>query len=166
MTPADRSRQAHWKLASRTSVVGALLCTGVCAASPGADAPPAPGPQKVETAKRAQSAEERWGIQPVSLRLTAGGTMLDFRYQVLDAKKALPLFDRKLKPYLFDASSGQALGVPEEGKLGALRSSARNPPVGGKRYFIFFSNGFGTVKKGARVTVVIGDCRLENLLVD
>ncbi|MCU1276996.1 MAG: hypothetical protein JWM53_542 [bacterium] len=107
-----------------------------------------------------------WGIEPVSLRATLGGTMLDFRFKVVDAGKARRLFDRKLKPYLFDPSSGVALGMPEDGKLGALRASLRNPPLAGKQYYVLFANGYGTVKRGRAVTVVIGDCKLEHVRVD
>lgn len=110
--------------------------------------------------------EERWGIRAVSLRPSLGGTVLDFRYKVVDAEKARPLFDRRIKPYLFDPSTGVSLGMPEETNLGALRASPRNPPVVGKHYYVLFSNGFGTVKKGTKITVVIGDCKLENVVVE
>jgi hypothetical protein len=85
---------------------------------------------------------------------------------VLDPEKARPLFDRKIKSYLFDPSSGVALGTPEDTTLGALRTSLRNPPVAGKQYFILFSDAYGTVKRGSRVTVVIGDCMLEDVVVE
>jgi hypothetical protein len=112
------------------------------------------------------SCEEKWGLRAISLRPTLGGTMLDFRYQVVDETKARSLWDRKLQPYLFDPASGVALGMSEDGKLGSLRASMRNPPVTGKRYYVLFANGFGSVKHGSRVTVGLGDCKLENLRVD
>lgn len=152
-----RSRMAFW----------ALACVAACT-GPG-ESPPAPAaiddapaPAPAITA----SPEETWGIMPVSLRPSFGGTMLDFRYRVIDAEKARPLFDRKIKPYLFDPTSGEALGVPENDKLGALRASPRNPPVAGKSYYILFTNGYGTVKRGEKVSVVIGDCRFDDVLVE
>jgi hypothetical protein len=111
-------------------------------------------------------AQERWGLQAVSLRSSFGGAMLDFRYRVTDADKARSLWDRKLKPFLYDPASGVALGMTEDEKLGSLRASLRNPPVKGKQYYVLFSNGFGTVKHGSRVTVVLGDCRFEDVVVD
>ena len=39
-------------------------------------------------------AAEKWGVQIVGLPTTSGGYMLDFRFRVLDAKKAAPLFVR------------------------------------------------------------------------
>jgi len=108
---------------------------------------------------------ETCGIRTVSLRPTMGGSMLDFRFKVLNADKARPLFDRKMKPYLFDASTGTTLGMPEDTKLGALRASLRNPPVAGKLYYVLFANGYGSVKRGRGVDVVMGDCKLEHMVV-
>jgi hypothetical protein len=105
---------------------------------------------------------EKWGIVPLSLRPTMGGALLDFRYQVVDAKKAAPLFDRKLKPYL--VVDGTRLSMPEDSQLGALRASLRNPPVAGKSYYVLF--GSGNVKRGSRVTVMFGPCQLDGVKVD
>ena len=62
--------------------------------------------------------QDTWGIQVVSLRTTAAGSMLDFRYKVLDAKKAESLFVRKTKPYLIHQESGKVLSVPVTAKVG------------------------------------------------
>jgi hypothetical protein len=148
-----------------TTALCALSCASACTGSgarPDETAPPAP----TAPAAAALSPEATWGIKAVSLRPTLGGTMLDFRYKVVDADRALPLFDRKLKPYLFDPSTGAALGTPDDAKLGALRASARNPPVTGKQYYALFANGQGTVKRGSKVTIVLGDCKLEDVVVD
>ena len=110
--------------------------------------------------------ESAWGLRAIALRPTMDGRMLDFRYEVLDAGKARPLFDRKIKPYLFDPTTGTALGMPEGTKLGALRASVRNPPVVGKQYYVIFANTLGKVQKGSRVTVVMGDCAFQGLLVE
>ncbi len=109
---------------------------------------------------------DEWGIVPVALRPTFGGNLLDFRFKVVDAKKARPLFDRRIKPYLVDRASHEALGMPEDSKLGALRAGLRNPPIAGKLYFVLFANARGTVHRGSRVDVVLGDCKLENVRVE
>ncbi len=108
--------------------------------------------------------EKRWGVQIISLRLSAGGAMLDFRYRLTDPEKARPLFDRGIKPYLIDETSGAKLLVPNAPKLGALRQTPKNP-VAGKNYFVLFTNP-GVVKAGNKATVVIGDFRAENLTVE
>jgi hypothetical protein len=106
--------------------------------------------------------EEKWGVQIVGLRQTAAGQMLDFRYRVVDAEKAAPLFDRKTQPYLFDKVSGKSLAVPNMAKIGALRTSSM--PQTGRTYWMFFGNP-GVVKPGAKVSVVIGEFRAEDILV-
>jgi hypothetical protein len=146
----------------KTIALSALLCVVACSKK---SATQRPRSVAVQATAKATAAEQTWGIRPVSLRPTLGGSMLDFRFKVVDAEKARPLFDRKLKPYLYDPSSGVALGMPEDGKLGALRASLRNPPVAGKLYYVVFANGYGTVKQGREVTVVMGDCKLENVVV-
>jgi len=107
--------------------------------------------------------EEKWGVKVLSIRHSAGGYMLDFRYRVLDPEKALPLFDRKIKPHLVDEATGAVFAVPEPPKVGALRSTRKPQP--GKNYFVMFANPGGYVKKNSKVSVVIGDFRAENLVV-
>jgi len=135
----------------------ALACSVLAAGAPASAA---------SAASKKSSLEKTWGIQPVALRLTAGGSMIDFRYRVVDATKALPLFDKKLKPYLLEPRTGAHFDSPDATKLGPLRSSARNPPVNGRMYFVLFSNGSEPLKKGSKFTVVLGDCKLENLTLD
>ena len=107
---------------------------------------------------------EIWGIQPITIRLSANGYMLDFRYKVTDAEKAAPLFSREVKPYLLDQASGAVFGVPSGPKVGSLRQT--RPPVAGKNYFIIFANPGNYVKLGNKVTIVIGDLKVENLTVE
>jgi len=95
--------------------------------------------------------------------MTARGHMVDFRYRIVDAEKAAALFSRNAKPYLVDQESGKVLAVPRTAKVGPLRSS--NEPQEGKVYWMFFGNP-GVVKTGSNVTVVIGDFKVENLVVE
>ena len=107
---------------------------------------------------------EQWGVKVLRISLSAEGYMLDFRYRVLDAEKAAPLFDRKNKAYLVDQVSGAKFQVPESPKVGALRTT--RPPERDKVYFIIFGNPERYVKKGNKVTVMIGDIKIENLVVE
>lgn len=106
--------------------------------------------------------EKKWGVQIISLRQTAAGQMLDFRYRVVDAEKAAPLFDRKIQPYVHDKVSGKSLSVPNMAKIGAMRTSSM--PQSGRTYWMFFGNP-GVVKPGGKVSVVIGAFRAEDILV-
>jgi len=107
---------------------------------------------------------EKWGIEITSLRLTSNDHMLDYRYRVLDADKATDLFKRQIKPYLIHQETGQVMAVPETAKLGPLRNS--NIPQEGKIYWMFFGNAGQLIQPGDKVTVVIGDFRAENLVVE
>jgi hypothetical protein len=108
--------------------------------------------------------EERWGVKILGIRQTANAFLLDFRFRVTDPEKAAPLTDRKAKPYLIDEASGVKLEVPNAPKVGSLR--ARGNPEPSRTYFILFGNSRGLVKKGNKVTVVIGDFEVENLIVE
>ena len=109
------------------------------------------------------SMADLWGIEIEGIRRTSGGYMLDFRFRVLDAAKAAPLFVRATKPYLLDPVSGATFQVPNPPKTGPLRTS--NPPKEGVVYWMFFANPGRYLEPGASVTVVIGDFQAENLIV-
>lgn len=117
-----------------------------------------------QTKEQKKELSDKWGIELVAMRSTAYGHMLDFRYRVLDAEKAAPLFVRKTKPYLIHQGSGKALAVPTTQKLGSLRNS--NKPQQGRTYWMFFGNSHGVVKKGDKVTVAIGDFRATDIEVE
>ena len=106
--------------------------------------------------------EQKWGIRVESLRLSAHGHMVDFRYRVLDGDKALPLADPANKAYLIDEATGTRLKVPVMPKVGALRSTAARP-VAGVIYTILFANPGLLVKTNDAVTLEIGACRIEHL---
>jgi hypothetical protein len=116
-----------------------------------------------EAAAKEESLAEKWGIQITSIRMTANDHMIDFRYKVLDEEKAKELFVRENKPYLIEQASGKVLAVPVTAKVGPLRSSYN--PQKGRIYWMFFGNTRGLVKSGSKVSVVIGEFRAENLVV-
>ena len=106
----------------------------------------------------------KWGIRIESMRLTSAGHMLDFRYRVVDARKAKPLFERKTKPVLRDEASGVQMAVPVPPKTGALRSS--NEPKAGRTYFMFFANPARFIAPGSLMTVTIGAFCVRDIRVD
>ena len=114
--------------------------------------------------ERAIDAPVDWGVQVVSVRNSAAGYMLDFRYRVLDKDKALPILSRGVIPYLVDQKSGVKLMVPSSPKIGPLRQTALEAKQG-KVYFILFANPGKMVSPGDRVTVVIGDFQAKDLVV-
>lgn len=125
---------------------------------------PRPAPTNATSSSSAKL-EEQWGIQVASLRLTAQGSMLDFRYRVLDPDKAAPLANRKFKAYLIDQASGLKFGVPSPPKVGAMRQNTAKL-TRDRIYFIMFGNPGQVIRAGSKVTVVIGEFRVENLTVE
>jgi hypothetical protein len=107
--------------------------------------------------------KRQWGVEVMDVRQTAAGYMLEFRYRVLDAEKAKPLFERRNKPVLTHSETGARLIVPTPAKTGALRNS--NPPLEGRIYWMFFANPGKLVKPGNHVSIEIGEFRVDGLVV-
>jgi hypothetical protein len=143
-----------------------MVCVLSLSVAPGR-AVPEEAKEKVETAPAALSGEEaekKWGIKPLSIRQTADGHMLDFRYRIIDAEKASPLFNPTIKPVLIDEDTGAVMAVPTVPKVGSMRSTRK--PLQDRNYFILFANPQKHIKPGHKVTVVIGDYRAEHLMVE
>lgn len=117
----------------------------------------------------AEELEEKWGVRLDSLRTSVAGYAIDFRYWVVDAEKATPLLQRKLSrdPQIIVEKSGAVLHVPRSRKIGAIRQSVRvaSQIKEGSRYFVVFANPGRHVEPGDKVTIVIGDFRVENVTV-
>lgn len=93
--------------------------------------------------------------------------MLDFRYRVVDPQRALPLVERGVDPYLIDQESGGVVTVPNTAKVGPLRQTTKyGEPKPDRVYFILFSNPGRFIEPGSKVTVVIGDFRASDLVVE
>jgi hypothetical protein len=110
-----------------------------------------------------QSIEEKWGVKLVGVRLTAADHFLDFRYMVIDPRKAGELLSRQKKAYLIHQTTGTKMPVTL-GKLGPMRTTNVKPEVN-RQYLVMFSNTGKIVTKGSLVTVVIGDFKAENIIV-
>jgi len=119
---------------------------------------------QVQGVKKAPTLAEQWGVQLKPIRLTGEGLFLDFRFRVIDQEKAAPLLKKGTKPYVLDQKSGKTFQVPTT-KVGPMRASATKPKLD-KDYTMLFNNPNRFVKKGDKVTVVIGDFKAENLVVE
>ena len=108
--------------------------------------------------------EEKWGIEAVALRLSAGGRVLDFRYKVLHPEKASGMAYQEDVSYLVDEATGKRFDVLKTPKLGSLRESAQNPAAD-RTYSILIPNPQSRFKTGSQVTLVIGEFRATNLVV-
>lgn len=108
--------------------------------------------------------KRNWGVEVIGVKPVSSGYMLAFRYRVLDPDKAKLLNDRKAKAYLIDEESGTRLAVPALENVGELRSGTA--PVVDRNYFMIFGNPGKLVKPGSRVSVVVGNFRVDGLVVD
>lgn len=113
--------------------------------------------------------EREWGIKLLGLHVTAAGYVLDFRYKVLDPKKAAPIVQRQFSPtpYVLVERSGAKLGVPFTDKAGSLRSSVTTPEQikRGRNYTALFANPGQHVKPGEKVTIIFGGFKAEHVTV-
>ena len=164
----------------------AALAAGGCAHTTTPDASPLPETERRLAAAREEAAarearellalereltplERAWGIKLLGIRLTAGGYALDFRYKVLDPRKAAPLVQRRFSPvpYVIVERTGAKLGVPFTEKAGSLRSSVTTAEQirRGRNYTALFANPGKHARAGDRVTVAFGGFRAERLIV-
>jgi hypothetical protein len=157
-----------------------LAATVLCAAAQlsGCTTPPAAGiaptavapgptamPAKPARVAPVQTASVH-GILVESLHLSSAGSMLDFRYRVIDPVQAAPLLDGRSKVYLLDEAHGATLGVPESQVLGRIRQTSRNNNISTEHtYFIMFGNPGKAVRSGDTVTLLLGDERVTDVRV-
>jgi hypothetical protein len=119
-------------------------------------------PQAVKEA--ALLLEQKWGIKVAGIRLTAAGHLVDFRYRVIDPEKAVSLMRRGDKAFLVDNATGTKLPIPRT-KVGPLRGTGTKAQSN-RVYTVMFSNEGRLIQKGSKVTVVIGEFKVENLVVE
>lgn len=105
-----------------------------------------------------------WGVEVVGIHPVSSGLMLNFRYRIIDPVKAKSLNDMKSKAYVIDNITGTRLAVPAMEKIGELRSGTK--PEADRIYFMIFGNPGRLVKPGGNVSVVIGNFRVDGLVVN
>jgi len=106
----------------------------------------------------------RWGVDSMTAKAVPSDQLIRFSYRVLDDAKAKPLNAKEAAPQLIDEKSHVSLVVPTMDKVGQLRQSGI--AEAGKTYWMVFSNRGNVVKRGSRVSVVIGDFRVSGLPVE
>ena len=155
-----------------------VFLVALCVRAWGEEAPaekwtPPPMPEATPFAEVNLSDEEverlrdDWGVEIIGLRLASADYMMDFRFRVLDVDKAISLFDHRIKPYVIADKSDIKLPVPMAAKVGAFRPTNRGKNIKpDKNYYMIFGNPDRHVKAGETVTIVIGDFRIDSLLVN
>jgi hypothetical protein len=105
-----------------------------------------------------------WGVDSLTVKSAESGELIRFSYRVVNAERAKLLNDKRLEPSLIDPTARVSLVIPALEKVGKLRNI--NTPEDGKSYWMAFSNKGRLVKRGDRVTVIIGQFRAAGLVVD
>ena len=108
--------------------------------------------------------KRRWGVEVMHVRQTAAGYMLEFRYKILDPKKAKLLTKRKTKPVLTHVETGAKLVVPAPETTGPMRNTYNQ--VAGMTYWMLFGNPAKLVKPGDHVDIKIGEFMINGLIVE
>jgi len=103
---------------------------------------------------------EETGIRILRVALVADGGMLDLRYQILDPDKAVVAHDTETPPTLVDDDSGQELKTPFHDHT---NDRDFRP---GLTYFELILNPQGVIRRGDSISVLMGDARLEHVVVE
>jgi hypothetical protein len=105
------------------------------------------------------------GIKIERIHPSAAGMMLDMRYRIVDLEKAKGAFKRSAQIYLVDQARGTKMPVPDMAMVGKL---LQRPDQGDSKkiFWIFFSNPGAMVKPGDKVTLVIDEIRIKDILVE
>jgi hypothetical protein len=164
----------------RRSVIAAALLTALCATpmisqTPAPQAAPAAlakadSPAATTTYEPALPRRERgfyqlvWGVDAIHVKAVESGELIKFSYHVIDADKAKTLNDKANEPAMYVPALHAKLVVPSLEKVGQLRQASTPEP--GRIYWMAFSNPGRVVKKGDRVTVVIGQFHIDGLIVE
>jgi hypothetical protein len=166
-----RSESRAFIRRSMALVAGSLVLTGCAAGRVPTTVAGAPTSAPVERlapgnwhAREGVLVQRKWGVEIIGVRRMSSGYMLRLSYRVVDAEKARPLFDKKVRPFVIDEVTGARLAVPAMENIGELRQTGA--PVDDRDYFIIFGNPEKLVKSGGRVSIVLGDMRIDGFTVD
>jgi hypothetical protein len=112
------------------------------------------------TAVSAEEITARYGINVTLVAVSAAGGLIDFRYQVVDPDKANQLIhESDLTPVLVAEDTGAAVQLVTN-----AHNHGTELELGGD-YFMLVANTRNAFHQGSQAALVIGDVRLEHLVV-
>jgi len=118
-----------------------------------------PPPEWRRPAVSAAGLAERSGVRLVRVAVTAGGGLLDLRYQVVDPSKAVTVHEAKTPPAIIDERTGLVLNRL---LMGHAHQGQLKPAVS---YYLVFENTGNWVHRGSEITVLLGDAEVEHVVV-
>jgi len=157
--PSAISAPTRWRarLTPRVTVTAVILLIGLAGYAAWWGWSAYSAKQLPGTAASAAAIEAAWGVQVKQIGVTADGGLIDLRFTIIDPDKAGPLFSVDKRPRLIVEDSG------------ALVDRLMHPPhavefAPGQVHYLLYNNTNGAIKRGAAVSVVLGDLRLEHLI--
>lgn len=102
--------------------------------------------------------EAETGIRVLRVAVTAGGGMLDLQYQVVDPDKSLIVHDDDNPPTLVDQATGTLIATPwHDHNFREMHTAVT--------YHELIMNAGGLLQRGDRITLTLGQAKLEDLIV-
>jgi hypothetical protein len=102
---------------------------------------------------------QRTGVRLVHVAASGGGGLIDVRFQVVDPDAAAYLHDEATPPAIVDEATGV---VANELLMGHSHSGSY---TAGVTYYLIFVNPGNLIQRGSRVSVLLGDAQVPNVLV-
>ncbi|MBU0492115.1 MAG: hypothetical protein KKA73_22990 [Chloroflexi bacterium] len=116
-----------------------------------------PAESAVPAMPTSSAIEDKYGIRFTFLAVTADGGLIDLRYRVVDAGKARSFGHyTETAPMLVSEDTGLVVQITAMG-LHNHRVET------GYTYYVLYRNTASAIKSGSKVTVVIGDLKLEHV---
>ena len=97
------------------------------------------------------------GVRLTQVAVTAGGGLLDVRFQVIDPEKAAALHDSSTPPAVVDAASGVVASSLFMGH------SHNDPFHAGQTYYYVFENPGNVIQRGNAVNVLLGSVEVDDV---
>jgi hypothetical protein len=129
------------------------------------DSPPAgSGPRSVPVGwqrpllSRADLAD-RLGVRITQVAVTGEGGLVDLRYQVIDPDRAGSIHDPSTPPAVIDDRTGVVV------KQLYMDHAHSGPFRAGSTYYLIFINPGNLLRRGATVSVLLGDSQVDHVRV-
>ncbi len=99
------------------------------------------------------------GLRVLRVFSTANGGMIDMRYQVTDPDKAIIIHDVDNPPRFMNEATGKIINRPYHDHSSGSTLKA------GLSYNEILVNEGGVIQRGDRITIFVGQSRLEHIIV-
>jgi hypothetical protein len=156
ITPTTRQGHWPWHWLLLGIAIAVIVAGSVLAVYASSRAHPAPR-SVAQSIATAADVEEQFGIRVARLTMTAEGGLIDLRFHVVDASKAVQLLKEQYVPVLIAEDSRVEVKSPAPPDQDTL--------LAGHTYYILYPNVHGQIQRGTQMTMVIGNLRLEHLVV-